>query len=197
MAASTDLVLMAVIGAPHGVRGEVRARSYTDDPLGLKTYSPLFDERGGRFEVLSVRSSKNVVILRLSDIDTREKAEALKGLALYVQRDRLPDETLDDDEFFQADLIGLTVVDGAGVSHGAVTAVHNFGGGDILELADVGHRSAMIPFNETAIIEIDFDRAVIVVDRMAAGLDDPAQRGPGSRKRRPPERRPVSDGEEP
>ncbi len=187
---------MAVVGAPHGVRGEVRARSFTEDPMALQAFNPLWDDAGGRFDVLSARPAKNVVILRLSGIDTREKAEALKGRSLYVERDRLPDEALQDDEFFQADLIGLAVRDVSGTDYGAVTAVHNFGGGDILELGGAGRRSAMIPFSEAAVTQIDFEAGFVLVDPIAAGLDDAnASHGPGSRKRRPP--RKAGDGAKP
>lgn len=185
MTGNDDLVLMAVVGAPHGVRGEVRARAYSDDPMALKTFSPLQDEAGRHYEVRSVRPAKNVVVMRLSGVETREAAEALKGTSLYIDRSRLPDDSLEDDEFFQADLIGLQVRDNAGKTYGTVQAVQNFGGGDILELADAGKRSVMIPFSEAAVPEIDVAAGFILVDPVAAGLDG-AETGPGSRKRRPP-----------
>lgn len=185
MTRQDDLVLMAVIGAPHGVRGEIRARVYTEDPLALPDFGPLRDESGRSFEVRSVRPAKNVVVMRLSGVETREAAEALKGISLYVARSRLPDDALEDDEFFQADLIGLDVRDAGGKTYGTVRAVYNFGGGDILELAEAGKRSVMIPFSDAAVPDIDLEAGFVVVDPMAAGLEGD-EASPGSRKRRPP-----------
>lgn len=185
MTRQDDLVLVAEIGAPHGVRGEIRARVYTEDPLALPAFGPLRDEAGRAYEVRSVRPAKNVVVMRLSGIETREAAEALKGTPLYIERNRLPDDALEDDEFFQTDLIGLDVRDAGGKTHGTVKAVHNFGGGDILELAEAGKRSVMIPFSEAAVPEIDLEAGFVLIDPVAAGLDGD-EAGPGSRKRRPP-----------
>lgn len=180
-----DRVLVAEIGAPHGVRGEIRAKAYTEDPLALSTLGPLQDDSGKSYEVRSVRPAKSVVVMRLSGVETREAAEALKGTSLYVARSRLPDDALEEDEFFQADLIGLDVRDVGGKTHGTVQAVHNFGGGDILELAQAGKRSVMIPFSAAAVPDIDLEAGFVLVDPVAAGLDGD-EAGPGSRKRRPP-----------
>lgn len=185
MDSKSDLVLMAVIGAPHGVKGELRAKAHSDDPMALNAYGPLRDESGETFEILSIRPAKNVVVLRLAGVTTREAAEALKGRSLYIERERLPDDELEDDEFFQTDLIGLAVHDAQGKGYGNVQAVYNFGGGDILELSLDGKRTVMIPFNETAVTQIDLTVGTVTVDPLAAGLDDITQ-GPGSRRRRPP-----------
>ena len=193
MDSNSDLVLMAVIGAPHGVKGEVRAKAHSDDPMSLKAYGPLRDEAGDIFEILSIRPAKNVVVLRLAGVTTREAAEALKGQSLYIERERLPDDELEDDEFFQTDLIGLAVHDAQGKSYGHVHAVHNFGGGDILELSLDGKRTVMIPFNETAVTQIDLKAGTVTVDPLAAGLEDMSQ-GPGSRRRRPPRKAGARDG---
>ncbi|MCY6383399.1 ribosome maturation factor RimM [Hoeflea prorocentri] len=193
MAKDDDRVLMAEIGAPHGLRGEVRAKFYTEDPQTLGSYGPLFDEKGRAFKVLSVRPAKNVVVLRLEGVSGREAAEAMKGTALYISRDSLPDDGLEDDEFFQTDLVGLAVLDDAGKAYGTVTSVHNFGAGDILELADPGKRAVMIPFSETAVCDINWDDGQLIVDPVAAGLDDQGEdEGPGSRRRRPPKHRPAT-----
>ncbi len=193
MAVNSDLVLMAVIGAPHGVKGEVRAKPHTDDPLALDAYGPLRDEAGKAYEIQSIRPAKNVVVLRLAGVTTREAAEALKGRSLFVERERLPDDELEEDEFFQTDLIGLAVRDAEGKAYGKVHAVHDFGGGDILELALDGKRTVMIPFSEAAVTGIDFEAGLVTVDPLAAGLDD-VEQGPGSRRRRPPKKTRTGDG---
>lgn len=186
MAKSEDLVLMAVIGAPHGVRGELRAKPHTDDPLALGTYGALLDDTGKAYTVQSVRPSKNVVVLRLQGIDSREAAEALKGKGLFVPRSALPDDSLEEDEFFQSDLEGLAVVDADGGDRGLVAGVYNFGAGDVLELKKPGAKPVMIPFSETAVPDIDWENRVLTVDPVAAGLDgEDEQQGPGSRRRRP------------
>lgn len=186
MANVDDMVLMATIGAPHGVRGELRAKPFTDNPLALGQYGALSDRNGQTFTVKTIRAAKNVVVMRLSGVDTREAAEKLKGVSLYVARDCLPDNLLDDDEFFQADLVGLKTRDGEGKTYGSVTAIHNFGGGDILELAEPGKRSVMIPFSEASVLDIDLEAGIITLEPVAAGLTDTDEEpGPGSRRRRP------------
>ena len=184
MTQSDDMVLMAEIGAPHGVRGELRVKSHTADPLAFGSFGTLQDETGRSYKVMSARPAKTVVVVRLKGVDTREAAEALKGRALFIARDLLPDDALDTDEFFHADLIGMGVRDETGKTYGTIQAVHNFGGGDILELALSGKRTVMIPFTEAAVPNIDFEAGEVLVEPVAAGLDD-LSTGSGSRKRRP------------
>src|SRR5919206_1680385 len=104
-----DGILIATIGAPHGVRGEVRLRVFTEDPLAVARYGPLRDDEGRVHEILRVRPAKTVVIAALKGISDRDAAEALRGRNLYVDRHRLP-ETEDDETFYQADLVGLEVM---------------------------------------------------------------------------------------
>lgn len=172
-------VLMATVGAAQGLRGEVRVRSYTADPTALGDYGNLFSEDGRSFEILEIREAKNVVIVRFRGINDRTAAEALTGLELFVERDNLPDEELEEDEFYYADLEGLEAVDRDGKSYGTVSAVHDFGAGDLLELKGPGRRPALIPFSEAAVLEIDLDDRRILIDPQAAGLiDDPEDRNP-------------------
>lgn len=170
MAEADKKVHMATIGAPHGVRGEVRVRTFTGDPMALGDYGPLADEKGRKFAVLDIRPAKTVVVVRFKGVDSREKAEALNGVELFVDRAVLPDEDLDEDEFFHEDLVGLKVVDAAGAPRGTVIAVHDFGGGDILEIGGRGKKSVMIPFSQAAVPVIDFDAGQITVEPVAAGL---------------------------
>jgi 16S rRNA processing protein RimM len=167
-------ILMATIGAAQGLRGEVRVRSFTADPTALGDYGNLYAEDGRTFEILEIREAKNVVIVRFRGVNDRNAAEALNGLELFIERDNLPDEELDDDEFYYADLEGLEVVDGDGKSYGRVSAVFDFGAGDLLEVKGPGRRPALIPFSETAVLEIDLENGRILVDPQAAGLvEDP------------------------
>ena len=157
-------VLMAVIGAPHGVRGQVRVKSHTGDPLALGDYGPLFDADGNAFEVTDIRPAKTVVVVTFKGIRGRDAAEKLKDRELFVDRSRLPDGELDEDEFFIDDLVGLDAVDAAGAVVGRVVAVHNFGADDMIEVQPTsGGRTALYPFTRAVVPEIDFDAGRLVL----------------------------------
>ncbi len=162
-------VLMAVIGAPHGVRGEVRIKTFTGDPLALGDYGPLTDAKGKVYTIATLRPAKTVVVARIKELTTREAAEAANGTELFVARSRLPDD-LDEDEFYQADLIGLDAVDPDDAKLGSVKAMHDFGAGDIVELTLSSGGTAMVPFTRAAVPEISLSARRIVVDPAAAGL---------------------------
>jgi len=167
-------VLMATIGGAQGIRGEVRVKAYTADPTALGDYGNLHSLDGRTFEILDIREMKNVVVVRFRGINDRNAAEALNGLELYIDRDNLPDDELDEDEFFYADLEGLEALDDQGVSYGTVTGVFDFGAGDLLELKGPGKRPVLIPFSEASVLEIDLEAGKITIDPRAAGLiDDP------------------------
>lgn len=161
----TDRVLLARIGAPHGVRGEVRLFVFAQDPEALFDYGPLTDEGGKRrFEIAALRPAKEHFVARLKGVDTREAAEALTNEGLFVARDLLP-PTEDEDDFYHADLIGLTAVTAAGESFGKVVAVHDFGAGDILEIAPVaGGKTLMLPFTRAAVPTVDLAGRRVVVE---------------------------------
>ncbi len=169
-------VLMATIGGAQGLRGEVRAKAYTADPGALGDYGHLHSMDGRSFEVLEIREMKNVVVVRFRGVNDRNAAEALNGLELYIERDNLPDEELEDDEFYYADLEGLEARDDKGVSYGTVTGVFDFGAGDLLELKGPGKRPVLIPFSEASVLEIDLEAGTLLIDPLAAGLvEDPEE----------------------
>lgn len=162
MAKPEKPVLMGVIGRPQGVKGEVRVKSFCADPLALGDYGTLFDAQGRRFDVTDIRPGKNVVVATFEQVRDRTAAEALNGVELFVDREQLPDEELDEDEFFVSDLVGLAVHEG-GARTGEVMAVHDFGAGDILEIAPLSaaggparSRAFMIDFTRETVPEIDF-----------------------------------------
>jgi 16S rRNA processing protein RimM len=183
-------VQMAVIGAAHGIKGEVRVRSFTGDPAALGDYGPLQDEAGRAFEVVSVRPAKEVSIVRFKDIATREAAEALNGTALFVDRSVLPAD-LEEEEFYHSDLIGLAVRDEKGTEIGTVAGIHDFGAGDILEVARKNGPSAMIPFTRAAVPEVAPAKGFVGIDSLAAGLVEEEERreNAGARGRDRMERR--------
>lgn len=171
-------VIMATIGAPHGVRGELRVKSHTGDPMALGDYGPLHDASGRKFQVIDIRPQKTVVVVRFKGVTTREQAEALNGAVLMIERSALPDEELEEDEFFHEDLVGLAVEDIEGTVIGTVQAVHDFGGGDMLEIRQSGKRSIMIPFTRAAVPVVDVAGRRIAVDPAAAGMLPDADDGP-------------------
>lgn len=165
-------VLMGVIGAAQGLRGEVRVKSFTEDPIAIEEYGTLYGADGRAFEILDARLQKEIVILRFRGINDRTAAEKLNGIELYVERDTLDDDELDDEEYFYADLEGLEALDADGNSYGVISAIFDFGAGDILELTKEGKRAQLIPFSETSVLEIDFEGGTILIDPVAAGLVD-------------------------
>jgi len=166
-------VLMGVIGAPHGVRGELRVKPHTGDPLALGDYGTLYDKDGRAFDVTDIRPQKTVVVVSFKQVTERTQAEALNGVELFVDRSQLPDEELEEDEFFVADLVGLAVVED-GATTGEVIAVHDFGAGDLLEIAPTKPsgglargRAFLVAFSHETVPEIDFDAGTLVLVRPA------------------------------
>lgn len=162
-------VQMAVIGAPHGIKGELRVKTYTGDPEALGDYGPLYTLDGRSFEILSIRPAGNMAVVRFAEVKDRNAAEALTGTELFIERSMLP-EPEEDDEFYHADLMGLAVRDETGATLGKVLAVQNFGGGDILDLMIGGRKGVLIPFTQAAVPEVSVAGGFIRIDPVAAGL---------------------------
>lgn len=163
-------VQMAVIGAAHGIKGELRIKTFTGDPLALADYGPLFADDGRTFEIETIRPAGDMVVVRLKGVRDRSAAEALTGTALFVDRSALPDA--DEGEFYHADLVGLAVRDETGATIGKVTALQNYGGGDILEITHAGRKGVLIPFTHAAVPEIDIAAGFVRIDTVAAGLGE-------------------------
>ena len=159
-----DQICVARIGAAHGVRGEVKLWSFTQDPAAVASYGPLETQDGTRrFEIKALRPAKDHFVARIAGVDDRDAAEKLRNLELYIPRARLP-EIDEADTFYHADLIGLDVVTSDGAQIGTVYALHNFGAGDIIEIIPIGGGDAlMLPFNETTVPKIDIAGKQIVV----------------------------------
>ncbi|MEQ1951691.1 ribosome maturation factor RimM [Mesorhizobium sp. CN2-181] len=160
---------MAVIGAAHGIRGELRVKTFTGDPLALGDYGPLQTADGRSFEVLDMRPAGNVVVIRFKGIADRNAAEALNGTELFVDRSALPDD-VEEGEFYHTDLVGLAVRDEVDTVVGRVTSVQNFGGGDILEITHAGTKGVLIPFTQAAVPVVDIAGGYVRIDTVAAGL---------------------------
>jgi len=163
-----DRIRVARIGAAHGIRGEVKLWSFTEDPLAVTNYGPLETADGKRrFEIEAARPGKDFLVARLAGVTDRNAAEALRNTDLYVPRERLP-PIKDTDTFYHADLIGLAAVGEDGATLGTVAAIHNFGAGDLIEIVPAGGGEALlIVFNETTVPTVDIDAGRIVVVRPA------------------------------
>ena len=156
-------ICVARIGAPHGVRGAVKLWTFTEDPLAVRHYGPLLTKDGARqFEVTHVREAKGHLVATLKGIATREEAERLNGVELYVAREKLPD--ISEDEYYHADLIGLAAVDAAGEPLGRVIAIHNFGAGDIIEVAPPNGATMLLPFTHAVVPRVDLRGGCVVIE---------------------------------
>jgi 16S rRNA processing protein RimM len=177
--ASHQLVEVGIFGAPHGVRGELRLKSFTAYPATIADYAPLTSEDGKRsFKIKSLRPIKgDMLVVSIEGIADRDAAETLTNLRLFVPRDQLPPP--DEEEYYHADLIGLKVENANGLAIGYVTAVHDFGAGDILDITlDRGGPSVLLPFTKAAVPEINLQegRLIAVIpeesdDKAADALD--------------------------
>ena len=162
------LILVGQVAGAFGVRGEVRVTAFTDDPASLLDYSPLLNGSGApALTLIAGRVDKGAVVARAKEIETREQAQAMRGLRLYIDRDRLPEPDYED-EFYLADLIGLAAISPAGEPVGHIKSVHNFGAGDLLEIEPPGGApSWWAPFTRAVVPEIRIADGVVVVDRPA------------------------------
>lgn len=158
-----DRLVIGVIVGAHGVRGAVRVKSFTSVPEDVAAYGPLTDEAGARtFRLTVTGAAKGVVLATLDGVTDRNAAEALRGTALHVARDRLP-VAEDEDTFYHADLLGLRVeVQATGAALGAVKAVHDFGAGDVLEVTGSGG-ARFLPFTAAVVPEVNLTDGVLRV----------------------------------
>jgi 16S rRNA processing protein RimM len=159
----TPQICVARIGAAHGVRGAVKLWTFTEDPLAVKAYGPLTTKDGARqFEVTQAREAKGHLVATLKGVATREEAERLNGVELYIAREKLP--ATDEDEYYHADLIGLAAVTPANAPLGRVVAIHNFGAGDIIEIAPPHGATMLLPFTNAVVPSVDLAGGHVVIE---------------------------------
>jgi 16S rRNA processing protein RimM len=158
---SRDVLMAAVIGA-HGLKGEVKVKSFTTAPGALNAYGPLFAKDGRRFTIEALRAiGDDEAIVAFAEIKDRNASEALKGTELFVAREELPAAAAD--EFYHADLVGLDAEDGEGRRIGKVLSIQNFGAGDVLVIAADTGDEILLAFTKDNVPEIDLKNARIVV----------------------------------
>ncbi|HEY0276349.1 MAG TPA: ribosome maturation factor RimM [Paenirhodobacter sp.] len=162
--AENDRICVGAIAGAFGVKGEVRLKSFCSTPEDIIAYGPLWTEDGTRqFRIKLTRPVTGGLGARLSDVVTKEDGDALKGVTLWADRDKLP--SLPDDEFYHADLIGLEVFDTGGVAIGTVRAILNFGASDILEIYVPGRKNTlMLPFTRAVVPTVDLKARRIIAD---------------------------------
>lgn len=157
-----QLICIAAIAGAFGVKGEVRIKSFTDDPAACLSYGPLLNEQGKTIlTILRSRPVKGGFAVFAREIKTREQAESLKTTKLYIARENLPEP--ENDEFYYSDLIGLRVELADGTAKGRITAVHDFGGGDVLEIQTPGEKNWFHPFTKDAVPAVDIKGARVVI----------------------------------
>ncbi len=159
-----DHICVGAFSGSYGVNGEVRLKSFCADPEAIADYSPLTTEDGKRSYAITItRSIKGALVAKVEGITNKEMADDLKGLRLFARRDQLP--ALPDDEFYHADLIGLTVLDTGGTVLGRVHAVQNHGAGDLLEVSpEGGGNTILLPFTRAVVPTVDLSAGRIIVD---------------------------------
>jgi len=145
------------------VRGAVKLWTFTEDPLAVKRYGRLATKDGARqFEVTHAREAKGHLVATLKGVATREDAERLNGIELYIAREKLP--ATDTDEYYHADLIGLAAVNAADEPIGRVIAIHNFGAGDIIEIAPPNGATMLLPFTNAVVPTVDLAKSRVVIE---------------------------------
>lgn len=159
------MILVGRVAGSFGVRGEVRIATYTEEPMSLAAFKTLKRQDGSvALTIASARKAKEGVVCRCPGVETKEAADALRGLRLYVPRSALPEP--DEDEFYLTDLVGLSVRHIAtDVLLGRVKSVQNFGAGDILEITpDLGGPTWYLPFTRSAVPEVKIGQGLILAD---------------------------------
>jgi 16S rRNA processing protein RimM len=155
-------ICVARIGAAHGVRGAVKLWTFTEDPLAVTRYGPLATKDGLRqLELAQAREAKGHLVVTFKGVTTRNEAERLNGLELYVARNKLP--ATDEDEYYHADLIGLAAITTMGEPLGKVIAIHNFGAGDIIEIAPPAGTTIMLPFSNAVVPTVDITGGLVTI----------------------------------
>ena len=169
------LLQVARVAGAFGVRGEIRITTFTEDPLALATYRVLTREDGSPgLTITAARAVKGAVIARAAGIDTRDQAEALRGLKLFIAREALP--APDEDEFYHADLIGLSIETTAGEPMGKVKTIQDFGAGDLIEVQPPMGASWWLPFTREAVPEVRLAEGKLIAVRPAE-VDGDAEEG--------------------
>ncbi|MAZ03179.1 MAG: 16S rRNA processing protein RimM [Sneathiella sp.] len=170
------MLLLGVIVGAKGIKGELKVKSFTENPEDIAAYGPLQDQSGRTtYKLKVVGLSKGLPVVRIKGISDRTAAEALKGTELYIARDRLP-ETEEEEEYYHADLIGLPVFFQDGTKFGTVLRLHDFGAGDMLEIVPENKDdklAVLVPFTVEMVPEVDLSGGRVVVELSEDFFENP------------------------
>lgn len=174
-------ILLGRILGPHGLKGEVKIKSFTAVPLDVASYGLVTVPDGRRFKLANARMQGDAVVAAIQGITGRTAAEALKGLELKVEREDLPETTTG--EYYQTDLVGLPVFNDEGTELGEVKGFQHFGAGDLVEIALPSGRSSFVPFANSMVPIVDIDEGRLVLSAtgvavLAAGDEQQSCEGP-------------------
>lgn len=162
------LILIGRILSAHGIKGEVKLKSFTAEPLAVAGYGPLQAKDGRVFELSDVRPQGDVLIVTLKGVRDRTAAERFQGVELYVDRSVLPET--EDEEFYHADLIGLAVCTADGAVVGRIKAIQNFGAGDLLEIEGASGGGEFVPFTKRCVPEVSVGQGRVVLSELGADI---------------------------
>ena len=169
----SDLICVAAIAGAFGVQGEVRLKSFTSEATAVADYEPLCTEDGTMQYYLQIlRPIKNGLAVQLSGVGSKEQADALRGVKLFVPRDRLPE--LPDNEFYHSDLIGLAVLNTGGLELGRIKSVQNHASTDLLEVQLCATSdTVLLPFTRTLVPTVDLIARRVITDPPNGMFPDP------------------------
>jgi 16S rRNA processing protein RimM len=156
------LIQLGVITTVHGVRGQVKIRSFTAIPEDITSYGPLRDKSGRVYDIRVTGQTKDVLIATIKDVETREAAEKLRGTELWVPRSALPDTQ--EHSYYYEDLAGLKLLTADGTAYGIIEGMYNFGAGDLVAVKRESGKEELIPFSRTTFPEIHISKGTAIID---------------------------------
>lgn len=164
------LIPLGIISGAHGIRGQVKIRSFTADPGNITAYGPLQDASGRIYAITVTGGTNDSLIASIEGVATRSEAEALRNTELLIARNALPETG--KNEYYHEDLTGLNVVTAEGKAYGTIAAVHNFGAGDILAIRKASGEEELLPFTRIVFPRIDPEKGVAIISPPETVQDD-------------------------
>jgi len=155
-----ESVKLGKITAPVGIKGEVRVFAYTDELTRFSDITNL-DVDNKAYDVENVRYHKNMVVLKLSGVNTRNEAEALRDKELSLKKEFLWD--IPEDTYFVKDLIGIQVHSKEGNFVGVISDVIKNSAQDLYQITTQEGHSFLIPAVKEFIINVDIEKKEMIV----------------------------------
>ncbi len=157
-------ILLGEIVAAHGIKGHVKIKTYTENPVDIGSYGPMRDENDNSYTLSNIRQvSPHAIIAFIKGITDRNQAEALCGTKFYIDRAQLPEPT--ENEFYHEDLINISVYDEQGTHYGNVLALQDFGAGEFFDIKSSDQTKFMtLPFNEDAVLDINIEEKKMIIN---------------------------------